>query len=114
MNHDEDKIVRPAVIDYLRDKGHWVVPHETKARLRSAGGKIFHEKDEKGYFRTPGESDLLVFHKDNPAFPIWIELKKPGKHKIDPKQGVFKKRAECMGHESYAVNCVQDCIDLGF
>ena len=113
MKHDEDNIVRPAVIDYLRKRGHTVLPHETKASLVKRGGKVFYLPDPNGYFRTPGESDLLVFSKSSLISPIWMELKEPGERKIDPKQKVFREIVKDMGHEYVVVNCVQDCVDLG-
>lgn len=113
MNHLEDNKVRPEVIDYLRSRGHTVFPHETKAGLTVRGGKVFYKQDPDGYFRTIGESDLLVFSKSSPISPIWMELKKPGKRKIDPAQVIFRDIARDMGHEYVVVNCVQDCKDLG-
>ena len=103
---------REEVLKYLKKRGHWVLPHRTEAPLiKTRAGLMRGSFNER--YATEGEADLLVFAKDCPTFPIWIELKKKGKRKIDPKQVEFRERAKCMGHEYYAVNCEQDCIDMG-
>lgn len=112
MNHDEDNIVRPAVIEYLTDRGHWVLPHRTEGKLVTRGGKTFYQELGK-LWGTVGEADLLVFAKSSPISPIWMELKKPGKHKIDPKQVEFRERAFLWGHEYVVVDGVEDCKKLG-
>ena len=102
--------VRKQVITYLRKRGHWVLPHRTEAGINPRTGDrlAFNEN-----YATRGEADLLVFSKSSPISPLWLELKRKGKRKIDPAQMVFKTIAEEMGHEYAVVNCVQDLVDLG-
>lgn len=112
MKHDEDDIVRPAVLKYLRKRGHIVFPHRTQAPLVTRGGKTFRGKFNPNY-ATAGEADLLVFAKSSPISPIWIELKKPGKRTIDPDQGIFRRRVQEMGHEYIVVQGEEDLISFG-
>jgi len=103
--------VRKECITYLRAKGHLVLPHTTTASYLPSKGIYASFNTNYG---TKGESDILVFHKQCPAFPIWIELKKKGKRKIDPDQVLFKKQVQEWGHEYLVVNCQKDLILHGF
>jgi len=64
-------------------------------------------------YATAGEADLQVFPKSSPLSPVWIELKKPGKHKLDPDQVLQRAKVIDMGHEYLIVDGIQDCIDYG-
>jgi hypothetical protein len=64
-------------------------------------------------YATAGEADILCFAKSSPISPIWIELKKPGKHRLDPDQALQRKMVQSMGHEYLVADGVQDCIDFG-
>jgi len=105
-----EEIPRWETIRYLRERGHWVLPHSTKASYSPKLGRFIKLSLNYG---TPGEADLLVFPKDCPTSPVWIELKKKGKRAIDTDQIDFRKRAWIEGHEYYAVNDWKDCVKLG-
>ena len=102
--------VKKAVMDYLWAKGHGCYPHKTVATYDA---KIGCYRELSQYAATVGESDLLVFDKNDSTMPIWCELKKPGKRKIDPDQVIFKKQVEDMGHTYIIVNCLEDLYKLG-
>ena len=104
-----EQLVRRAVIDYLRKRGHIVYPHDTRARMMKNG--MFAKFNP--YYATAGEADLQVFPKSAPLSPVWIELKKPGKHKLDPDQILQRSITVGMGHEFIVVDGIDDCIKYG-
>lgn len=105
----EQKVTKE-VLKYLRDQGHEVFPHKTIPTYDASFG---------GYRRvnhnsmTPGEPDLLVFNKNNPLMPMWLELKRKKYGKEGANQVMFKKRVEALGHVFSFVKGEDDCKKLG-
>jgi len=110
MKKTPEQLVRQAILKYLRHNGHLVLPHRTTAAYDPRRGQYLQMNTDYG---TPGESDLLVFAKSSPISPIWIELKKPGKRRLDPNQILFKELVTEWGHEFLVVNCVEDLTAVG-
>jgi hypothetical protein len=104
-----EQLVRRAVVDYLRKRGHTVYPHDTRARMMKNG--MFAKFNP--YYATKGEADLQVFPKSSPISPIWIELKRPGKHKLDPDQVLQRAKVIELGHEYIVVDGIEDCKKYG-
>jgi len=101
---------RKEVLKYLRDKGHAVFPIDTRARTNARGMFVAFNPD----YATKGCADLLVFHKTSPISPVWMELKKKGKRRIDPDQVLFRDRVQLLGHEYVVVQGKEDLVSLGF
>lgn len=101
--------VRKEVLAYLRKQGHAVFPIDTRSRVTTQGIYATFNPD----YGTKGCADLLVFDKTSPISPLWMELKKQGKRKIDPDQVLFREKVLSLGHEYVVVNSVEDCRKLG-
>lgn len=101
--------VKNEVIKYLRDRGHWVLPHPTTAVYDDILGTYRAFNQNSG---TRGEPDLLVFPKSSPISPTWIELKSE-KGRLSADQVLFRDRALLWGHEHLVVRSAQDCRDAG-
>jgi hypothetical protein len=101
--------IKNEVLDYLRRRGHWVLPHPTTAVYDSKIGQYRAFNPNNG---TRGEPDLLVFSKSSPISPIWIELKTP-RGRLSADQVLFRDRAQLWGHEHLVIRSVQDCVDAG-
>lgn len=109
MTLKHEQKVRKEVLAYLRKQGHAVFPIDTRSRVTTRGIYATFNPD----YGTKGCADLLVFDKTSPISPLWIELKKPGKRKIDKDQVVFREKVLALAHEYVVVNSVEDCKKLG-
>lgn len=101
---------RKEVLAYLRKRGHHVFPIDTRARTNARGMYVTFNAD----YGTKGCADLLTFHKSSPISPVWMELKRAGKTRIDADQILFRDRVRLLGHEYAVVNSEKDLVDLGF
>ena len=101
--------VKKEVLKYLRAQGHGCYPHKTGATWDAKLGIYRSMSADTG---TVGESDLLVFDKNNPTQPIWVELKS-ATGKLRPDQVLFKKLVEEWGHTFVVVRGKEDCKKMG-
>lgn len=101
---------RKEVLKYLRDKGHAVFPIDTRSRVTSRGTYATFNPD----YGTKGCADLLCFHKTSTISPVWVELKRKGKRKIDSDQVIFREYVQLLGHEYIVVQGKEDLVAQGF
>lgn len=101
---------RKEVLKYLRDKGHYVFPIDTRSRVTTRGIYATFNTD----YGTKGCADLLCFHKTSTISPVWMELKRKGKRTIDPDQVLFREHVQLLGHEYVVVQGKEDLVSLGF
>jgi hypothetical protein len=104
-----EQITRIETMRYLWEQKHFVLPHRTTAPFVQNVGYVQFNR----YYATQGEPDLLVFAHHTPMLPIWIELKKKNKKKIDPLQVVFRHRVLALGHRHIIVSHWTDCVREG-
>jgi hypothetical protein len=108
--HQPEDIIKTEVFEYLEARGHEVFPHKTSATYDPKLG-MYRQISYRS--ATVGEADLLVFHFENPCFPIWIEMKTL-KGQERAAQIRFKERVIGLGHEYHIVKGIDDCIKLLF
>ena len=101
--------VKKEVLKYLRAQGHGCYPHKTGATWDAKLGIYRSMSADTG---TVGESDLLVFDKNNPTMPIWVELKS-ATGKLRPDQIIFKKMVEEWGHKFIVARSAKDLEEFG-
>ena len=99
--------VQSAILDLLAAK------HIFAGRLNTMGGyKIGSVFVPKSHTFGPGTPDILAFPFSgdaNSPYPLWIEVKKPGKSQ-SPEQVSFQRMVQEMAHSYIVAESVEDVL----